>query len=233
LNSTDIATLFLDPEMRVRRFTLPTAKIIRLIPTDIGRPITDISSQLDYADLPDDSREVLRTLVFKEKQCGTSDGHWYTVRIMPYRTLENVIDGVVITFTDASSARALESGLRDQASQLRQMAESLPILIWGCRPDGSCDYVSLRWVQYTGLPESGLLGYGWQEQIHPDDRERVRAEWRSTVSSGQDFNSDFRLQNAKGEYRWFQTRAVAIRDSRGTVLRWYGSNTDVDELKRA
>src|SRR5215467_5029143 len=130
LNSTDIATLFLDSDLRVRRFTTQTAKIIKLIPSDAGRPITDISSDLDYADLAGDAREVLRTLVFKERQASTRDGRWFAVRILPYRTIENVIDGVVVTFTDASATRVLEIALRDQANQIRQIAESLPNLVW-------------------------------------------------------------------------------------------------------
>src|SRR5262249_4067815 len=154
---------------------------IKLIPGDAGRMITDITSDLDYQDLADDAREVLRTLVFKEKQSSTRDGRWFVVRIMPYRTLENVIDGVVITFTDASASRALESSLREQASQLKQMAESLPTLVWNCRPDGSCDYVSQRWVEYTGIRDAELVGYGWLDQVHPEERDRVRDAWRAAV----------------------------------------------------
>jgi two-component system CheB/CheR fusion protein len=102
LNSTNIATLFLDGELRVRRFTTPTSRIIKLIPGDTGRAITDIASDLEDSSLADDAREVLRTLVFKEKQVATRDGRWFSLRIMPYRTVENVVDGVVITFSDVS-----------------------------------------------------------------------------------------------------------------------------------
>jgi two-component system CheB/CheR fusion protein len=233
LNSTAIATLFLDNELRVRRFTTPTSKIIKLIPTDAGRPITDIASDLEYTGLADDAREVLRTLVFRERQESTRDGRWFNLRIMPYRTLENVIDGLVITFTDASAARALESSLREQASELRQMAESLPALVWGCRPDGNCDYVSPRWVEYTGAPARELLHYGWLNQVHPDDREEAREAWRVAVEAGTDLNREFRVRDAGGAYRWFQTRAVPIRDGQGAIVKWYGTNTDVDDLKRA
>ncbi len=100
LNSTDIATVFLTNELAVRRFTTEAAKIIKLILSDIGRPITDLSSILLYPELIDDAREVLRSLSFSEKQITTKDSRRFVVRIMPYRTLENVIDGVVITFTD-------------------------------------------------------------------------------------------------------------------------------------
>ena len=119
-NSTDIATLFLDSELRVRRFTTQTAALIKLIPADAGRPITDIVSELDYPELADDSREVLRSLVFHERQISARDGRWFTVRIMPYRTQDNRIDGVVITFVNIAVAKALEATLRDALTVLRR-----------------------------------------------------------------------------------------------------------------
>src|SRR5262249_31119554 len=147
-------------------------------------PITDIASDLEYPELVDDAREVLRTLVFREKEVGTRDGRWFRVRIMPYRTLDNVIDGVVITFTEVTSSREMQNSLAEQAGQLRQMAESLPNLVWGARPDGSCDYFSRQWAEYTGVPDADQLGYGWLDQVHPEDRERVRESWRAAVKSG-------------------------------------------------
>ncbi|MBI5081476.1 MAG: PAS domain-containing protein [Chloroflexi bacterium] len=107
LDSTEIATLFLDNALCVRRFTNQTGKITRLLPGDIGRPITDIASALLHPELADDAREVLRTLVSVEKQIATGEGNWYTVRILPYRTLENFIDGVVITFTNITVSKTL------------------------------------------------------------------------------------------------------------------------------
>ena len=112
LNSTDIATVFLDNEMKLRRFTTFATKVFKLIPGDVGRPLSHVVTDLDYPQLKDDALEVLRTLVFQEKQVGTHDGRWYRVRIMPYRTQENVIDGVVITFIDISEIRQLEAELR-------------------------------------------------------------------------------------------------------------------------
>jgi two-component system, chemotaxis family, CheB/CheR fusion protein len=112
LNSTDIATIFLDNVLHVRRFTDQATRIFKLIPGDIGRPLSDIVSSLDYPDLQKDVEEVLRTLVFSNREIATSDGRWYQVKIMPYRTLANVIDGVVITFNDISPAKRLEAQLR-------------------------------------------------------------------------------------------------------------------------
>ena len=112
LDSTDIATLFLDDALTVRRFTPQMLKIIKLIPGDVGRPLTDLASELIYPDLAEDARAVLRNLVFKEKPMATSDGRWFSVRIMPYRTLDNRIDGVVLTFVNITAAKTLEATLR-------------------------------------------------------------------------------------------------------------------------
>jgi two-component system, chemotaxis family, CheB/CheR fusion protein len=112
LESTEIATLFLDNTLRVRRFTAKTAKIIKLIPGDMGRLVTDIASNLDYPELAEDAREVLRTLNSRERSVSATGGYWFTVKIMPYRTLEDKIDGLVITFMDITTSKTLEAALR-------------------------------------------------------------------------------------------------------------------------
>jgi two-component system CheB/CheR fusion protein len=114
LNSTDIATLFLDNDLNVRGFTTQATKLIKLIPGDVGRPITDLASDLLYPELTVDAREVLRKLGFVEKPINARDGRWFTVRIMPYRTLDDRIDGVVITFADITVAKTLEAQLREK-----------------------------------------------------------------------------------------------------------------------
>lgn len=123
LNSTDIATLFLDNRLNVRRFTTQAAKIIKLIPGDVGRPITDLASDLLYPELTSDASEVLQKLGFVEKPINARNGRWFTVRIMPYRTLEDRIDGVVITFADITLAKTLESQLREKQALLEQRLE--------------------------------------------------------------------------------------------------------------
>ena len=120
LNSVNIAILFLDEALNVRRFTSQTASIIKLIPSDIGRPITDLMTELEYPQLIDDIREVLDTLIFKETEAPTKDGRWFMVRILPYRTQENRIDGAVITFTNISPAKQLEAELRKTQAELQE-----------------------------------------------------------------------------------------------------------------
>jgi two-component system CheB/CheR fusion protein len=140
LNSTDIATLFLDKDLNVRRFTPQATKIIKLIPSDVGRPITDLASELQYPELADDGRTVLKTLIPAEKPIGCKDGRWFTVRIMPYRTLDDRIDGVVITFADISASRAtaakmgvqhasLEKRFATQTASLKESQQSSPAAV--------------------------------------------------------------------------------------------------------
>ncbi|GAB4563441.1 MAG: chemotaxis protein CheB [Rhizobacter sp.] len=112
LNSTQIATLFLDNDLNVRRFTEQARKVFRLRESDVGRPLSDLTTSLAYPELHDDARETLRTLVPTEKQIATTDGRWFSVRIMPYRNLEDVIRGVVITLVDITTAKELEAKLR-------------------------------------------------------------------------------------------------------------------------
>ncbi len=120
LDSTDIATLFLDDALNIRRFTSRTSQIIKLIPGDAGRPITDIASDLVYPGLAADAQEVLRSLVSIETPVTAGSGRWFRVRIMPYRTLENRIDGVVITFVDITVSKKLETELRKTQAALEK-----------------------------------------------------------------------------------------------------------------
>jgi len=118
LNASDIATLFLDETLRIRRFTTQAATLIRLLPGDVGRPITDITTLLEYPELTDDARRVLDTLASRERRVATQDSRWFNVRIMPYRTHENRIDGVVITFADVTAGHTLELLLREAQAEL-------------------------------------------------------------------------------------------------------------------
>ena len=116
LNSTDIATLFLDKNLNIRRYTDQATKIFKFIKTDVGRPFTDQVSDLVYPQMTTDSIEVLKTLVYVQKQIPTSDNRWFTIRIMPYRTLDDRIDGLVITFIDNTESKNQEAKLRETES---------------------------------------------------------------------------------------------------------------------
>src|SRR5208337_4522325 len=120
LNSTNIATLFLDNHLKVKRFTTPAADIIKLIPTDVGRPVSDIVSSLKGVDLVKEVMQVLDTLAFKEAEVQTAGDRSYFMRISPYRTIDNVIDGAVVTFTDISGFKEMERSLRESQDLIQR-----------------------------------------------------------------------------------------------------------------
>jgi two-component system, chemotaxis family, CheB/CheR fusion protein len=112
--------LFLDRELNIRRYTEHMTKLIKLRPTDLGRPFTEMRSDLQYANIAEDASEVLRTLMFNETDVATKDNRWFTVRIMPYRTLDDRIDGLVITFIEITTAKRLESELKETIRILKE-----------------------------------------------------------------------------------------------------------------
>jgi PAS domain S-box-containing protein len=134
---------------------------------------------------------------------------------------------------DITKRRATEQALVESRQHYQALVEALPHLVWTCRPDGHCDFLSRQWVEYTGRPAEEQLGYGWAEQVHPEDRERVRSAWAEATVRGKRFDMEFRIRRADGVYRWFKTRALPLRDAAGEIVKWFGSNTDVDDYQRA
>lgn len=126
LNSTDIATLFLDKELNIRRYTNQATKIFKLIKSDIGRPFTDQVSDLIYPEMADDAQKVLRTLIFVEKQVPGKDGSWFLIRIMPYRTFDDRIDGLVITFINITELKRVEEKWKETEQIQRLLLNSSP-----------------------------------------------------------------------------------------------------------
>ena len=124
LNSTEIATLFLDKELNIRRFTDPITNIYKVRNTDIGRPITDLMTDLQYPEIVIHSKQVIKTLNFIEKSISTTDGRWYDVKIMPYRTLDDHIDGLVLTFNDVTKFKQLELDLKEANEKLQKSEET-------------------------------------------------------------------------------------------------------------
>jgi len=125
LDSTNITTVFLDQELNIGRYTSGASRLFQLLPGDVGRPLTDISSSLDYEQLIGDAREVLRSLIPAERSFTTRDGRWFSVRIMPYRTKDDRIDGLVLTFTETTNAKLLERDLRATAGQFKILLDHM------------------------------------------------------------------------------------------------------------
>jgi PAS domain S-box-containing protein len=134
---------------------------------------------------------------------------------------------------DITELKLAEETLRESERRWRDLANAMPQMVWTCDPAGRCDFLSRRWLEYTGMPESALLGLGWLDSIHPDERERLMAGWSKALQKGGSFDGEFRIRRRDGGYSWFKTSAIATRDSDGAVIKWYGSNTDIEDIKRA
>jgi PAS domain S-box-containing protein len=134
-----------------------------------------------------------------------------------------------LVFVVARSYQRQQVAHREQ----EQLANSLPHLVWTCDPEGSCTFLSEQWVAYTGIPEEPQLGTGWLEQVHPADRAALTAAWQHSVDTGTAFVTEFRIRRHDGVYRLFYTRAEPIRGETGAILRWIGSNTDIEDRSQA
>jgi PAS domain S-box-containing protein len=124
--------------------------------------------------------------------------------------------------------------LRNQERKFREAVETMPALAFIAMPDGQRTFVNGRWVEYTGLTEEQALGWGWQALVHPEDLSRVLKIWQESPASGNTLEYEARLlRGTDGEYRWFQTRAVPVRDKQGKIVKWYGVINDIEDRKRA
>lgn len=131
LNSTEVVTIFLDNELCIKRFTPEARKVVNLIMSDIGRPLSDISSKLGSEQLIEDSRDVQQTLILKEREVETTDGQWYFMRILPYRTAKNTIEGLVLTFLNITKMKYAEQSTQDALTYARSIVETIdaPVLV--------------------------------------------------------------------------------------------------------
>jgi two-component system sensor histidine kinase/response regulator len=123
--------------------------------------------------------------------------------------------------------------LRRESEAWRLLAEALPHLVWAATPDGACDYFSPQWRDYTGVPESELLGWRWLEVLHPDDREPTRKFWAESAAGGRSYDVEYRIRRSDGVYGWFKTRGAPVHDSEGKIVKWFGTCSDITDRKQA
>lgn len=129
--------------------------------------------------------------------------------------------------TSSSTDVNSQSIATDELNRLLGLANFLPQMTWTCNTEGVCDFINHRWEEYTGCKTDHLLGSGWLAYVHPDDSPLLVKQWSHCVATGEDFVTKFRIRDQHGQYRMFDTRAKAMKDSNGRVLRWFGSNTDI------
>jgi PAS domain S-box-containing protein len=151
---------------------------------------------------------------------------------LDFVALATFVTTALVVNTLVSRARKSFQEIEALRDQLRLIIDTIPGLIWSAFPDGSVDFANRRWLEYTGLSLEDARGWGWASAVHPEDAARLE-EWRQDLTTGQPIESEFRLRRADGEYRSVLTRAMSLRDELGNIIKWYGTSTDIEQLKRA
>jgi two-component system CheB/CheR fusion protein len=141
------------------------------------------------------------------------------------------VDAVAGVTRDITERRRAEAALRASEERFRNLANNVPQLIWTTDGEGTADYFNKRWLDYTGLNQEESYGSGWQGIVHPEDAPASVERWHRAFSKGEVFDAEFRLRGADGEYRWFIGRKAPLREN-GDVISWFGTATDVNDLKK-
>lgn len=141
--------------------------------------------------------------------------------------------GIVVFFRDITERKRSEKAVQEANDQFRTLADAMPNLAWIAHADGFIYWYNRRWYEYTGTTPSQMEGWGWQRVHDPDMLPKVMESWRLSIETGAPFEMTFPLRGADGQFRWFLTRVTPLKDSQGKVVRWFGTNTDVDEQRKA
>jgi len=134
---------------------------------------------------------------------------------------------------DRVEPSSASGGFTQSEDKLRTIINTIPVIAWCTQADGFGQFWNQRWHDYTRVPLEAARGWGWRSLIHPEDLDRVEKKWRADIESGQAGEVEGRLRRFDGEYRWFLFRYEPMLDPQGNVVNWYGTNTDIDDLKRA
>lgn len=228
--SADVGTLFLDRELMVRRYTPRVTEVINIIPSDVGRPLAHLTSNLEGGDLTTDAAHVLRDLAALEKELATTSGRVYQVRLRPYRDTDDKIGGIVITFIDISGIRQAEVALRASEERFRALVTTSSEVIYRMSAD---------WDEMTSLSGGGFLAdttepsRDWFESYIPSAaRPRVRAAIDAAIRAKGEFELEHQVIRDDGTTGWTASRATPICGDDGGIVEWFGAAIDITDRKR-
>ena len=154
---------------------------------------------------------------------------WFQLMVTPLA--QDRQRGAVVMHFDITGRYRASEALRKSMEEFRTLAESMPQIVWITRPDGECIYFSQQWMDYTGLTSEESLGEGWKKPCHLEDREQASLAWKKAIETGGQYTIECRLRRNDGQYRWWLIRGVPRRDTSGTILKWFGTCTDIHDLK--
>jgi two-component system, chemotaxis family, CheB/CheR fusion protein len=219
LNSIDIATLFLDKELKIRQFTEPATKIFKLIKSDIGRLFTDQVTDLDYPNMCEDATEVLRTLMFTERTMPTRDNRWFNIRMMPYRTVEDKIEGLVITFIDVTKPKVLEHALLQSQRMLRELIQSVPGVVIGLSSEGVVVEFNPEAEKLFGRGRNAVMGQNYVDLFIPESaRKKVAADLKKLLTGTLPNRYQNLVKSGDGEELIIEWAAHKLFDDQGVLF---------------
>jgi len=157
---------------------------------------------------------------------------YFSVRAVPVFEDGGAIREWAGIHSDITQRKLTEHSLREGERRFRELADAMPQVVWGARPDGHFDYYNRRWYEFTGRSEGTWDDTSWVDVVHPDDQQDATERWRSAIATGRAYEMEYRLKQADDTYRWHLTRALAVRNEAGVITRWLGTSTDIDQRKR-
>jgi two-component system, chemotaxis family, CheB/CheR fusion protein len=233
LEATEVHTIFLDQELRLRKFTPRIAATFNLLPQDVGRRLDAFAHNLSDGSLLRDLEQVSSTGEPVQREVEDRQGRPYFLRVMPYRTPSG-IEGVVVTLVDLSAIKRAQRDLAVSEERYRTLLRAITAILWTANRDGQFVSPQAEWEAYTGQGWQVHQGEGWLAAVHTDDRERVRSAWRTAVKERRVFEAHGRLfSKAEGDYHHFVARAAPLLDETGAVREWVGHVVDVHDSKMA
>jgi len=164
-----------------------------------------------------------------------SDGvyRWFENSGSPLRDAGGRVVRWCVLLTDIDGRTRAEQALAASEHNLKLTVDTIPALAWSTGPDGGAEFFNQHYLDYVGLSAGQVAGWGWTAALHPDDRDGLAAVWQRSLAAGEPGEAEARLRRFDGEYRWFLFRANPLRDESGQIVKWYGTNTDIDDRKRA
>lgn len=230
--ATDIATVFLDRELRIQRFTPSARALFKFIPADVGRLLADLTRQFDHPDVVADAERSLAHLEHAQREVCAGD-HWYVARTLPYRTADDRIAGVVITFLDITTQKRVERRLMESEARYRAIGESIDYGVWVCDAEGRNTYASDSFLRMAGITQQQCSDFGWGDVLHPDDAEATIAAWKECVLTQGTWDRVHRFKGKQGQWHHVLGRGVPLRDGSGEVIGWAGLNLDITRILQA
>ncbi|MDP9100516.1 MAG: PAS domain S-box protein, partial [Verrucomicrobiota bacterium] len=242
INQSPVGIFLLDSDLRLQHINPKAVPVFGTIENLLGRDFAQVMHVLWPAAVADELMQHFRhTLAtgepfvshgFAEVRRDRAVQEYYDWQIHRI-TLPDGRQGVVCYFIDISAHVLAQQALRRSEEELRALADSIPQLAWMAAPDGDIFWYNRGWYEYTGTTLEQMRGWGWQSVHDPKMVPLVVERWQKSIETAEPFEMEFPLRGSDGIFRWFLTRVNPLRNAEGRVLRWFGTNTDVDQVKRA